>query len=107
MYKRQVDDKSLRDEEYYDLQIPVKGCPTLFAGFDEYVKEELLDGENQYHSDRYGKQDAKKGALTESLPHPSPQPDPNPKPSPNLSPIPALTLALTLILTLILPSIPT
>ena len=26
-----VDDKSLRDEEYYDLQMPVKGCKDLYA----------------------------------------------------------------------------
>merc|ERR1719238_2033653 len=63
-----VDDKSLRDEEYYDLQMPVKGCKDLYASLDEYVKEEILEGENQYHSDRYGKQDAKKGVLFKSLP---------------------------------------
>ena len=63
-----VDDKSLRDEEYYDLQMPVKGCKDLYASLDEYVKEEVLDGDNQYHSDRYGKQDAKKGVLFKSLP---------------------------------------
>jgi len=63
-----VDDKSLRDEEYYDLQMPVKGCKDLYASLDEYVKEEILDGENQYHSDRFGKQDAKKGVLFKSLP---------------------------------------
>ena len=63
-----VDDRSLRDEEYYDLQMPVKGCKDLYASLDEYVKEELLDGDNQYHSDRFGKQDAKKGVLFKSLP---------------------------------------
>ena len=63
-----VDDKSTRDEEYYDLQMPVKGCKDLYASLDEYVKEEVLDGENQYHSDKYGKQDAKKGVLFKSLP---------------------------------------
>ena len=63
-----VDDKSLRDEEFYDLQMPVKGCKDLYASLDEYVKEEVLNGENQYHSDRYGKQDAKKGVAFKSLP---------------------------------------
>ena len=48
--------------------MPVKGCKDLYASLDEYVKEEILDGENQYHSDRYGKQDAKKGVLFKSLP---------------------------------------
>ena len=38
-----VDDRSLRDEEYYDLQMPVKGCKDLYASLDEYVREEVLD----------------------------------------------------------------
>ena len=48
--------------------MPVKGCKDLHASLDEYVKEEVLDGENQYHSDRFGKQDAKKGVLFKDLP---------------------------------------
>jgi len=63
-----VDDESQRDEDFYDLQIPVKGCKDLYASLDEYVKEEILDGDNQYHSERYGKQDAKKGVDFKSLP---------------------------------------
>jgi ubiquitin carboxyl-terminal hydrolase 7 len=63
-----VEDFSLRDEEFYDLQMLVKGCKDLYASFDEYVKEELLDGDNQYHSERFGKQDAKKGVKFKSLP---------------------------------------
>ena len=56
------------DEDFYDLQMPVKGCKDLYASLDEYVKEETLDGDNQYHSERYGKQDAKKGVAFKSLP---------------------------------------
>ena len=63
-----VDDKSTRDEEYYDLQMPVKGCKDLYASLDEYVREETLDGDNQYHSDKFGKQDAKKGVAFKTLP---------------------------------------
>ena len=63
-----VEDVSLRDEEFYDLQMPVKGMPNLYASFDEYVKEETLDGDNQYHSERFGKQDAKKGVQFKALP---------------------------------------
>jgi len=63
-----VADISLRDEVFYDLQLPVKGCPDMYAAFDEYVKEETLDGENQYHSERFGKQDAKKGVAFKCLP---------------------------------------
>lgn len=36
--------------------MPVKGCKDLYSSMDEYVKEETLDGDNQYHSERYGKQ---------------------------------------------------
>ena len=43
----------MRDEEFYDLQMPVKGCKDLYASLDEYIKEETLDGDNQYHSERY------------------------------------------------------
>ena len=42
----EVEDVSLRDEDFYDLQMPVKGG--IYASFDEYVKEEVLDGDNQY-----------------------------------------------------------
>ncbi|KAG8470588.1 hypothetical protein KFE25_009009 [Diacronema lutheri] len=63
-----VDDESRRDEAFYDLQLPVKGCRTILQSLDEYVKEETLDGDNQYHSDTYGKQDAKRGVRFKSLP---------------------------------------
>jgi len=63
-----VSDVSLRDEVFYDLQMPVKGCKDLYASFEEYVKEETLDGDNQYHSERFGKQDAKKGVAFKNLP---------------------------------------
>ena len=64
----EVEDVSLRDEDFYDLQMPVKGCKDLYASFDEYVKEEVLDGDNQYQSERFGKQDAKKGVQFKVLP---------------------------------------
>lgn len=63
-----VEDVSLRDEVFYDLQMPVKGCKDLYASLDEYIKEEILEGDNQYHSERFGKQDAKKGVSFQSLP---------------------------------------
>ena len=42
-----VEDVSLRDEVFYDLQMPVKGCKDLYASLDEYIKEEILEGDNQ------------------------------------------------------------
>ena len=62
------DDKSLRDEEFYDLQLVVKGCKDIYASFDDYVSEETLDGDNQYFSERFGKVDAKKGVKFKELP---------------------------------------
>lgn len=63
-----VDDESRRDEPFYDLQLPVKGCRTVLDSLDEYVREETLDGDNQYASDAFGKQDAKRGVRFKSLP---------------------------------------
>ncbi|PIN20931.1 Ubiquitin carboxyl-terminal hydrolase [Handroanthus impetiginosus] len=58
-----VDYKSGRKESFYDLQLDVKGCPDVYASFDKYVAVEQLDGDNKYHAEQYGLQDAKKGVL--------------------------------------------
>ncbi|PKA50906.1 Ubiquitin carboxyl-terminal hydrolase 12 [Apostasia shenzhenica] len=58
-----VDYKSSRKESYYDLQLDVKGCKDVYASFDKYVEVERLDGDNKYHAEQYGLQDAKKGVL--------------------------------------------
>jgi len=59
---------SNRIEEYYDIQLNVKGCKGLVESFDEYIKEEILEGDNQYMAEGHGLQDAKKGVIFESLP---------------------------------------
>lgn len=56
-----VDYTSARAEPFYDLQLDVKGCKDLYESFDQYTKVEMLDGENQYFAEQFGKQDAKKG----------------------------------------------
>ncbi|XP_028805138.1 ubiquitin carboxyl-terminal hydrolase 12 isoform X2 [Neltuma alba] len=58
-----VDYRSTRKESFYDLQLDVKGCRDVYASFDKYVEEERLEGDNKYHAEQYGLQDAKKGVL--------------------------------------------
>jgi ubiquitin carboxyl-terminal hydrolase 7 len=63
-----IDYNSNRIEEYYDIQLNVKGCRNLIDSFDEYIKVETLEGDNQYMAEGYGLQDARKGVIFESLP---------------------------------------
>ncbi|XP_020097191.1 ubiquitin carboxyl-terminal hydrolase 12-like isoform X1 [Ananas comosus] len=58
-----VDYKSSRKESFYDLQLDVKGCRDVYASFDKYVEVERLEGDNKYHAEQYGLQDARKGVL--------------------------------------------
>lgn len=58
-----VDYKSTRKESFYDLQLDVKGCKDVYASFDKYVEVERLEGDNKYHAEHNGLQDAKKGVL--------------------------------------------
>ncbi|KFK25054.1 ubiquitin carboxyl-terminal hydrolase 12 [Arabis alpina] len=58
-----VDYKSTRKESFYDLQLDVKGCKDVYASFDKYVEVERLEGDNKYHAEGQGLQDAKKGVL--------------------------------------------
>ncbi|KAK4836630.1 hypothetical protein QYF36_025568 [Acer negundo] len=58
-----VDYKSTRKESFYDLQLDVKGCRDVYASFDKYVEVERLEGDNKYHAEHNGLQDARKGVL--------------------------------------------
>ncbi|KAL0709113.1 hypothetical protein Bca4012_016091 [Brassica carinata] len=58
-----VDYKSTRKESFYDLQLDVKGCKDVYDSFDKYVEVERLEGDNKYHAEGHGLQDAKKGVL--------------------------------------------
>ena len=53
--------ESSRIEEFYDLAMQVKDCPTLGESFDKYVESEKLEGDNQYKTDEFGMQDAEMG----------------------------------------------
>ncbi|CAO3672198.1 unnamed protein product [Umbelopsis vinacea] len=63
-----VDYESSRVEDYYDIQLNVKGCNNLEESFKEYITEETLEGDNKYMAEGFGLQDAKKGVIFESFP---------------------------------------
>ncbi|EKX50612.1 hypothetical protein GUITHDRAFT_66749, partial [Guillardia theta CCMP2712] len=63
-----VDFSSLREEEFYDLSLNVKGCKNIEESLMKYVEVEKLDGENKYMADGHGLQDAEKGCAFLSLP---------------------------------------
>ncbi|MEW5319855.1 MAG: hypothetical protein WDW38_010976 [Sanguina aurantia] len=60
--------ESTRKESYLDLQLDVKGCRNIHDSFDRYCEVEVMDGANQYNTDTFGLQDAKKGVKFESFP---------------------------------------
>ncbi|KAI9346681.1 hypothetical protein BD770DRAFT_446666 [Pilaira anomala] len=63
-----VDYESSRVEDFYDIQLNVKGCKTLQDSFRRYVDKETMDGENKYMAEGCGLQDAWKGVSFESFP---------------------------------------
>ncbi|KAI8880799.1 cysteine proteinase [Backusella circina FSU 941] len=63
-----VNFESSRSEDYYDIQLNVKGCNNLEDSFKDYITEETLEGDNKYMAEGYGLQDAKKGVIFESFP---------------------------------------
>ncbi|KAL5702631.1 ubiquitinyl hydrolase 1 [Ranunculus cassubicifolius] len=58
-----VNYESNRKESFYDLQLDVRDCQDVYASFDKYVSVERLEGENKYHTEEHGLQDAKKGVF--------------------------------------------
>eukprot|EP00762_Andalucia_godoyi_P005775 ANDGO_06901.mRNA.1 Ubiquitin carboxyl-terminal hydrolase 12 len=63
-----VDFTSTRSEEYYDVQLNVKDCKAIADSFKQYVDIEKLDGDNKYHAEGHGLQDAEKGVVFETFP---------------------------------------
>ncbi len=51
-----------------DIQLNVKGCKDLYESFVEYCSVETLEGDNKYHAEGYGLQDAKKGVIFQQFP---------------------------------------
>ncbi|CCU83061.1 Ubiquitin carboxyl-terminal hydrolase [Blumeria hordei DH14] len=64
-----VDYESHRLEDFWDIQLNVSGNRDLETSFQDYIQEEIMDGENQYMAgDEYKLQDAKKGVIFETFP---------------------------------------
>ncbi|KAL3445864.1 hypothetical protein BJX65DRAFT_280503 [Aspergillus insuetus] len=64
-----VDYESSRVEDFWDIQLNVRGNKTLDDSFRDYIQVETLEGENKYDAGSpYGLQDAKKGEIFESFP---------------------------------------
>lgn len=63
-----VDYESARSEDFYDVQLNVKGMANLEESFWNYIQTELLEGDNKYQAEGYGLQDARKGVIFEKFP---------------------------------------
>lgn len=63
-----VDYESSRIEEFWDIQLNVKGLKNIRDSFENYIALELLDGENKYDAAGYGLQAAHKGVSFENFP---------------------------------------
>ena len=63
------DFESSRIEDFWDIQLNVRGNKTLHESFMDYIQVETLEGENKYDAgEPYKLQDAKKGVIFESFP---------------------------------------
>ncbi|KAL8868468.1 MAG: hypothetical protein Q9174_004972, partial [Haloplaca sp. 1 TL-2023] len=63
-----VDYESSRIEDFWDVQLNVRGNQSLADSFKDYVQVETMDGENKYFAEGHGLQDASKGVIFESFP---------------------------------------
>lgn len=65
---QKVDYSSEREDTYTDLQLNVRGFPTLEESLKAQVEDEEMDGANQYDAGEFGKQDAIKMNVLEEFP---------------------------------------
>lgn len=63
-----VDFESSVIEDFYDIQLTIKGIKNLRDSFRDYISVETLDGENKYQAEGFGLQDAKKGVIFKEFP---------------------------------------
>lgn len=56
-----VNYKSIREEKFYDVQLNIKDSNNILESLEKYTSVEILDGDNKYDSEKYGKQKARKG----------------------------------------------
>ncbi|VDD80830.1 unnamed protein product [Mesocestoides corti] len=60
--------ESRREENFYDIQLKVKGNRDIYQAFKEYTTVETLAGENKYDAGEYGLQEAEKGVVFTHFP---------------------------------------
>lgn len=65
---KNVDYQSRREEIYYDISLPVRNNETIIDSFKEYVKPDLLEGDNKFDAGKFGLQDAEKGVTFKDFP---------------------------------------
>lgn len=63
-----VNFESARTEKFATISLNVKGKASIEQSIREYVAAEDLVGENQYETDNFGRQDAKKFIRFKKLP---------------------------------------
>ena len=63
-----VDYESSREEDFYDIQLDVKGSNHIYESFRRYIAKEMLEGDNKYDAEAHGKQDAEKGVIFTKFP---------------------------------------
>ncbi|KAJ3353139.1 hypothetical protein HDU83_007119 [Entophlyctis luteolus] len=63
-----VDFESSRVEDFYDIQLNVKGKINVTDSFQDYISTEMLDGDNKYFAENFGLQRAEKGVTFVTLP---------------------------------------
>lgn len=63
-----VDYSSERIEDFWDIQLNVRGFKNLDESFKDYIAVETMDGENKYFAEGHDLQDARKGVIFESFP---------------------------------------
>jgi len=63
-----VNYESSRIEDFWDIQLNVSGNKNLDDSFKDYIQVETMEGENKYHAEGFGLQDARKGVIFESFP---------------------------------------
>lgn len=64
-----VDYESSRLEDFWDIQLNVRGISNLQESFRDYIQQETLEGDNKYWAgDEHKYQDARKGVIFTSFP---------------------------------------
>ena len=61
---------SEKEERFYDLSLQVAGCANVHASLRQFVREEVLKGDNAYNTrdPQYGRQEARRAVRFKRLP---------------------------------------